>query len=129
MRDVSTLLHCVLDGFSFKSFFCVFDRLIEWCFKPLSTVFQSYHGDSLHYSALPWVSPVLSWGSEVSCPRTLPRKKPRELRLELKILDYESNTLQLSHAGPLCVIDPCDVKQAAKYHCKKYRPGQPAQSA
>ena len=24
-----------------------------------------------------WVSPVLGWGSEVSCPRTLPRKEPR----------------------------------------------------
>ena len=23
-----------------------------------------------------WVSPVLGWGSEVSCPRTLPRKNP-----------------------------------------------------
>ena len=33
----------------------------------LSTVFQSYHGNSSHYSCLPWVSPVLGWGSEVSC--------------------------------------------------------------
>ena len=28
-------------------------RLIEWCFKPLLTVFQSYHGDSSHYSCFP----------------------------------------------------------------------------
>ena len=25
-----------------------------------------------------WVSPVLGWGSEVSCPRTLPRKNPED---------------------------------------------------
>ena len=48
--------------------------IIEWCFTPLLTVFQSYHGDSSHYSCLFWVSLVLGWGSEVSCPRTLPRK-------------------------------------------------------
>ena len=30
-----------------------------------------------------WVSPVLGWGSEVSCPRTLPRKNPQDpVRLE-----------------------------------------------
>ena len=28
------------------------EKLIEWCFAPLSTVFQSYHGDSSHYSCL-----------------------------------------------------------------------------
>ena len=49
-------------------------RLIEWCFMPPLTVFQSYHGDSSHYSFLSWVSPVLGWGSEVSYPRTIPRK-------------------------------------------------------
>ena len=25
-------------------------KKIEWCFMPLSTVFQSYHGNSSHYS-------------------------------------------------------------------------------
>ena len=49
---------------------------VEWCFTRLSTVFQSYHGDSSHYSCLSWVSPVLGWGSEVSCPRKLPPKNP-----------------------------------------------------
>ena len=44
-----------------------------------------------------WVSPVLSWGSAVSCPRTLPRKNPEDPGP----LHYESNTLPLSHAGPL----------------------------
>ena len=57
--------------------------LVEWCFTPLSTVFQSYHGDSSHYSCLSWVSPVLGWGSEVSCPKTLPQKNPEDpVRLE-----------------------------------------------
>ena len=57
--------------------------MVEWCFMPLSTVFQSYHSHSSHYSCLSWVSPVLRWGSEVSCPRTLPRKNPEDpVRLE-----------------------------------------------
>ena len=76
--------------------------MIEWYYTPLSTVFQSYHGDSSHYSFLSWVSPVLGWGSEVSCPRTLPQKT---LRIQCGSnpgpQDYESNTLPLSHAGPL----------------------------
>ena len=53
------------------------DWLIGWCFKPLSKVFQSYHSNSSHYSCLSWVSPELGRGSEVSCPRTLPRKTQR----------------------------------------------------
>ena len=52
--------------------------LIEWCFTLLSTVFQSYHGDSSHYSCLSWEKPVLGLGSEVSCPRTLPWKNPED---------------------------------------------------
>ena len=47
-------------------------------FSPLSTVFQSYDGDNLHYSCLSWFSPVLGRGSEVTCPRTLPRKNPED---------------------------------------------------
>ena len=59
------------------------DWLVEWCFTPLLTVFQSYHGDSSHYSCLSWVLPVLGRGAEVSCPRTLPRKNPEDpVRLE-----------------------------------------------
>ena len=62
------------------------DWLIEWHFTLLSTVFQSYHGDNSHYSCLSWVSPVLGWGSEVSCPRILPRKNPEDtVRLETRI--------------------------------------------
>ena len=46
------------------------DWLIEWCFTPLSTVSQW----QLTLFMSSWVSPVLGWGSEVSCPRTLPWK-------------------------------------------------------
>ena len=63
---------------TFNLFFFQPTGVIEWCFTPLSRVFQSYHGDSSHYSCLSWVSPVLGWGSEVSCPRTLPRKNPED---------------------------------------------------
>ena len=50
---------------------------------PLLTVFQSYQGKSSHYSCLSWVSPGLGWDSEVSCPKTLPRKNPEDpVRLE-----------------------------------------------
>ena len=57
--------------------------MIEWRFTPLSTVLQSYHGGRSHYSCLSWISLVLWLGSEVSCPRTLPRKSPGDpVRLE-----------------------------------------------
>ena len=41
-------------------------------------------------------------GSEVSCPRILPRKKTQRIQCGSKPgpLDYESNTLPLCHAGP-----------------------------
>ena len=38
------------------------------------------------------ISPVLGWGSEVSCPRTLPRENQESL-------DNDSTTLPLSHAA------------------------------
>ena len=77
-------------------------RLVKWCFTPLSTVYQSYHGDSSHYSCLSWVLPVLGWDSEVSGPRTLPQKKPQKIQCgsTLGPLDYESNTSPLSYVGP-----------------------------
>ena len=50
------------------------DWLIERCFTPLSTIFQSNHGNSSHYSWLSWVSPVLGWA--LKCLDT-PAKKPR----------------------------------------------------
>ena len=50
----------------------------------LSTVFQSYLGNSSHYSCLSWVAHVLGWGSVVSCSRTLPQKKTTEDPVQLK---------------------------------------------
>ena len=64
----------------------------------LSTVFQSYHCNSSNYSCLSWVSPILAWGSEVSCPRTLPRKIQRiQCGSNPEPLNYKSNTLPLSY--------------------------------
>ena len=66
--------------------------LFEWRFTPLSTVFKSYHGDSSHYLCLSWVSPVLGWGSEVSCPRIL----PAENRLSYRTQTFERNIKPLA---------------------------------
>ena len=75
---------CVL--FTYRLGYChsqTCHDIIEWCFTPLSTVFQSYHGNSSHYLCTSWVSPVLGWGSEGSCPRILPRNNPKDpVRLE-----------------------------------------------
>ena len=65
-------------------FLTLFTLMIEWCFTPLLTVFQSYHRDNSHYSCFPGFTRT-RLGSEVSCPRTLPRKNPEDLvRLELR---------------------------------------------
>ena len=74
--------------------------LFEWCFMPLLTVFQSYHGNSSHYSCLSCMSPVQGWGSEVSCPKAH-HEKPQRIQCSWKPgpLDYGSNTLSLSHTG------------------------------
>ena len=80
-------------------FYC---SMIEWCFTPLSTVFQLYHGNCSRYSCLSWVSPVLSCGSECLA---LGHSHEKTQRIQCGSnpgpLDYESNTLPLSHAGPL----------------------------
>ena len=69
---------------------------------PLSTVSQLYPCESSHYSCFSWVSPVLGWGSEVSCPRHSHKKTQRiQCSSNPGPLDYESNTSPLSHAGPL----------------------------
>ena len=64
--------------------------LIEWCFTPVSIVFQSYHSDWSHYSWLSWISSVLGWGSKLSCQRTTKNPddplwlKPRTPGLQVK---------------------------------------------
>ena len=68
----------------------------EQCFTPLSTIFQSYHGDSSLYSRLSWISQVLGRGSEVSCPRTLPRKA-----LGIHSPFEDGGTISLTE-GPFC---------------------------
>ena len=55
------------------------------CFTPLLPLFQLYHGDS---SCLFWVSQVLGWGFEVSCPKDTPTKNPKDpVRLGLVHLE------------------------------------------
>ena len=76
--------------------------LIEWCFTPLSTVFQSYHGDSSHYSCLFWVSLVLGWALKCLAQGHSHEKTQRiQCSSNPGPLDYESNTLPLSHEGPM----------------------------
>ena len=45
--------------------------LIECCLGPLSALLQAYYRDKFS----PLVSPILGWDPEVSCQRTLPRKR------------------------------------------------------
>ena len=61
-----------------------------------------------------WVSPVLGWGSEVSCPRTLPRKnqedpmwlEPRTPRLRVKHFTTEprSTPPEKVNIGETCTL-------------------------
>ena len=75
--------------------------LVEGCFMPLSTVFQSYQCDSSHYSCLSLVSSVL--GRALKC---LAKGHSHEKTQRIQCgsnpgpLDYKSKTLPLSHADP-----------------------------
>ena len=75
---------------------------VDWLngvLRSFLTVFKSYHGNGSHYSCISWVSPALGRGSEVSCPRTLPRKTQTiQCDLNQGPLYYQSNALPLSHA-------------------------------
>ena len=65
-------------------------------------------------------------GSEVSCPMTLPEKTQRnQCSLNPRSLDYESNTLPLSHVGPSKIerID-CMVFNATSTIFQLYHSGQ-----
>ena len=78
---------------------------IEWCFTPLSTVFQSCHGDSSHYSCLSWVSPVLGWALKClakgnSCeknPEGTVRLEPRTPGLRVKHFTTETRGTLLNY--------------------------------
>ena len=63
---------------------------------------QYFSGNSSHYSYRNWVSQVLGWGSEVSCPLGHSHKKPRgssATRTQDPWITSQ-NTLPLSHTGP-----------------------------
>ena len=57
--------------------------------------FHSYHNDTLHYSWVFWVSPVLGWGSEVSCPRTLSREKKKKKKKDPVQLEHRTPRLRV----------------------------------
>ena len=85
-----------------------FNWLIELCFTPLLTVFQSYHSASSHDSRLSWVSPVLGWALRCLAQGYSHEKTQRtQCGSNPGPPDYESNTLPLSHVGP--------VKNVQKY--------------
>ena len=81
---------------------------IDWLNGVLSC-FQQYFSHitataRIIHVSLSWVSPVLAWGSKVSCPRTLPRKQRIQYVFKPRALDHESNSLPLSKAGSLISI-------------------------
>ena len=86
-----------------RSRLCIW--LIEWCLTPLLTVFQSYHGDSSHYSCFPGFTST-RLGSEVSCPRTLPRKNPEDpVRLEPRTPGLRFKHFTTEPRRTLCVSE------------------------
>ena len=89
--------------------------MIDWtffyvAFNSISVI--SHWQLTLFMSFLGFTSTRL--GSEVSCPRTLPRKKPQRIQCGSNpgSLDYESNTLPLSHPGPFSKIARYNTKWA-----------------
>ena len=90
------------------------DLLIDWCFMPLSTVFQSYHGDRSHYSCLSWVSPVLGWVLKCLAQGHSHEKNPEDpVRLEPR-----TPGLQVKHfiTGPRATLTTPKEKLFEK-HC------------
>ena len=72
--------------------------MIEWCFTPLLTIFQSCHGDSSHYSCFPG---FYQCKTLMCLAQGQSHQKPEDpVRLEPRTLDNELNTLPQSHAGP-----------------------------
>ena len=76
--------------------------MIEWCFTPLLTAFQSYYDDSSHYSCLPRFHQYLAGALKCLAQGHSHEKNPEDpVWLKPRTMDCESNTLPLSHAGPL----------------------------
>ena len=77
-----------------------------------SNVFQSYHGDSSHYSCLSRFSPVLGWALKCLAQGHSHEKTKRiQCGSNPGPLDYESKTLPLGHAGPAQINEPYSVKK------------------
>ena len=88
--------------------------MTEWCFRPLSTVFQSYHSNSLHYSCLSWVSLVPDWALKCLAQGHSHEKNQRiQCGSNPGPLDCKSNTLPLSHVG-LRVVKSWDCAMKGK---------------
>ena len=93
--------------------------MIEWCFTPLSTVFQSYHGDSSHYSCLSWVSPVLGWALKCLAQGHSQEKTQRiQCGSNPGPLDYKSNILPLGQAGPYIINESTKFRYNRK-NCRR----------
>ena len=86
------------------------NRLIEWCFTLLSTVFQSYHGNSSHYSCLPGFHQNLA-GALKCLAQWHSHKKTQGIwcRLNPGLLNYESNTLPQPRRTPPGITDICRI--------------------
>ena len=69
------------------------DLLTEWCFMPISSYFSYIMATAHIVHVFSWVSPVLCWGSEMSCPRTLQQQAKRnQCGSNPGPLDYKYNT-------------------------------------
>ena len=93
---------CMIFFFLYNNTCSVTLDLLKGVFTPFSTVFQSYLGDSSHYSCLSWVSQVLGWALKCLAQGHSHEKTQRiQCGSNPGPLDYDSNTLPLSYAGPL----------------------------
>ena len=100
-------------------------RLIDWLNGALRRFYQyfSHITATAHiiHAFLGFTSTRL--GSEVSCPRTLPRKNQRiQCGSNPGPLDYESNTLPLSHMGPRETVRKMSVENNWEKRKRKLDP-------
>ena len=90
----------------FKDSLCqITDCLIEWCYTPFSTVFQSYHSDISHFPVFPWFQQY----------ETKAMKTPRQCGSKLGPQDYDWHTLPMKHAGAQPISD--QMAEKVKVDC------------
>ena len=96
-------------------------KLVEWCFTLLLTVFQYFSSRrQLTLFMLSWVSPILGWALKCLAQGHSHEKTQRiQCGSNPGPMDYGSNTLPLSHAGPL-LSKYCDVEELLM-HCERRR--------